>query len=151
MPFVFPRSAGESGPAGPGEGVRLAATSRRKNSLLPVSCFAASRKGTTPSPRGDPAAVARGRAGKRALPILDRAPLTALAVAASGRRDRWNHFHDTLAERCAAAHRDDPAFVVPLALGIGYAEKWDRQRDMLAELDERIARVTDALKTRPLQ
>jgi adenosylcobinamide amidohydrolase len=123
-----------------------------------------------------------------APPILDRDPLTALAVAAllhvhdqlawgmapapcrretaagfgaqiavaaSGRRDRWNDYHDTLAERCAAAHRDDPAFVVPLALGIGYAEKWDRQRDMLAELDEQIAQMTDAGKmngkTHPLQ
>jgi acyl CoA:acetate/3-ketoacid CoA transferase alpha subunit len=57
----------------------------------------------------------------------------------TGRRDRWNHFHDTLAERCAAAGRDDPAFVVPLALGIGYAEKWEQQHAMLAALDAKIA------------
>ena len=109
---------------------------------------------------------------RHAPPILDRDPLTALAVAAfvhvhdqlswgsapapcrreaaashgaqiavsaAGRRDRWNHFHDTLAERCAAAGRDDPAFVVPLALGIGYAEKWEQQHAMLAALDAKIA------------
>ncbi len=107
---------------------------------------------------------------RHAPPILDRDPLSALAVAAfvhvhdqlawgaapapcrreaaashgaqiaaAGRRDRWNHFHDTLAERCATAGRDDPAFVVPLALGIGYAEKWDKQHAMLAVLDARIA------------
>jgi hypothetical protein len=46
-------------------------------------------------------------------------------------------FHDTLAERCAAAGRDDPVFVVPLALG--YAEKRDQQHAMLAVLDEQIA------------
>jgi adenosylcobinamide amidohydrolase len=112
-----------------------------------------------------------------APPLLDRDPLTALAVAAfthvsdqigwgmapapcrretaasfgaqiavaaSGRPDRWNHFRDALAERCAAAGRDDPAFVVPLALGIGYAEKWDRQQTLLADLDERIAQAADA-------
>lgn len=106
-----------------------------------------------------------------APPILDRDPLTALAVAAfvhvhdqlnwgmapapcrreaavshgaqiavaaAGRRDRWSAFHDTLAEHCAAAGRDDPAFVVPLALGLGYAEKWDQQQALLAALDERL-------------
>lgn len=62
-----------------------------------------------------------------------------IAVAASGRRDRWNYFHDTLAERCATVGRDDPAFVVPLALGIGYTEKWEQQHAMLAGLDAKIA------------
>ncbi len=62
-----------------------------------------------------------------------------IAVATAGRRDRWNPFHDTLAEHCAAAGRDDPAFVVPLALGLGYAEKWDHQQAMLAALDAKIA------------
>lgn len=62
-----------------------------------------------------------------------------IAAAASGRRERWAAFHDELAGRCAAAGRDDPAFVVPLALGIGYAEKWQEQHDMLASLDARIA------------
>ncbi|MFT3960466.1 adenosylcobinamide amidohydrolase [Propionivibrio sp.] len=62
-----------------------------------------------------------------------------IAVATAGRRDRWNHYHDVLAERCAAAGRDDPAFVVPLALGLGYADKWEHQHGMLAALDARIA------------
>jgi hypothetical protein len=61
-----------------------------------------------------------------------------IAVAASGRPDRWHHFHDALAERCDASGRDDPAFVAPLALGLGYAEKWDRQQTMLAEVDAQI-------------
>jgi len=63
-----------------------------------------------------------------------------IAAAASGRRERWTAFHDELAGRCAAAGRDDPAFVVPLALGIGYAEKWQEQHAMLASLDARITR-----------
>jgi hypothetical protein len=71
-----------------------------------------------------------------------------IAVAAAGRQDRWNDYHDALAERCAAARRDDPAFVVPLALGIGYAEKWDRQRDMLAAVE---LRATDAGMCVPLE
>jgi adenosylcobinamide amidohydrolase len=114
---------------------------------------------------------------RRAPPILDRDPLTALAVAAflhvhdqlgwgmapapcrreaatghgaqiaaaaAGRPDRWSHFHDILAERCAAAARDDPSFVVPLALGIGYAEKWNRQHAMLAALDRQLAGLSSS-------
>ena len=111
-----------------------------------------------------------------APPILDRDPLTVLAVAgylhvndqlnwgiaprlcrreaaavhgaliaatAAGRRERWTAFHDELAARCATAGRDDPAFVVPLALAIGYAEKWQEQHAMLAALDARIATDCD--------
>lgn len=66
-----------------------------------------------------------------------------IAACASGRRDRWQSFRETLAERCADARRDDPAFVVPLALGIGYAVKWEQQHAMLAELDARIAGLDD--------
>lgn len=65
-----------------------------------------------------------------------------IAVAASGRPDRWHHFHDALAERCDASGRDDPAFVAPLALGLGYAEKWDRQQAMLAEVDAQISALS---------
>ena len=61
-----------------------------------------------------------------------------IAVAASGRYDRWEHFYRVLAERCAAAGRDDPAFIVPQALGLGYSEKWVRQQDLLTEVEEKI-------------
>jgi adenosylcobinamide amidohydrolase len=122
-----------------------------------------------------PLLSADAREGLRQVPqLLDRDPLTVLAVAAfihvhdqlawgiapapcqreaadsqgaqiaaaaaAGRYERWNHFHDALAEHCAAAGHDDPAFVVPLALGLGYAEKWDRQYEMLEEIDARIGK-----------
>jgi hypothetical protein len=52
---------------------------------------------------------------------------------------------DAASGRCPSeSGRDDPAFVVPLALGIGYAEKWDRQQTMLAALDEQIAQAANA-------
>jgi adenosylcobinamide amidohydrolase len=54
-----------------------------------------------------------------------------LAVAVSGRADRWAAYHARLAAACAEAGNDAPAFVVPMALGLGYAEKWQAHREML--------------------
>lgn len=61
-----------------------------------------------------------------------------IAVAACGRKDLWEVFRHALAEACAGAGRDDPAFVAPLALGLGYARKWEIQNQMLADLDAQI-------------
>lgn len=58
-----------------------------------------------------------------------------VAAAASGRRDLWPEFRAAIAARCADGGRDDPAFVAPFALGLGFARRWEAQAAMLADLD----------------
>ena len=63
-----------------------------------------------------------------------------IAAALSGRGDREATYRQAIMERMAAEDRDDPAFVVPHALGLGYAEKWQAhlamEADLLARLDK---------------
>ncbi|MBN2751611.1 MAG: adenosylcobinamide amidohydrolase [Rhodospirillaceae bacterium] len=62
-----------------------------------------------------------------------------ISAACSGRADRWAAYRDRIAKDCETQKRYDPAFVVPIALGLGYTEKWLAHDAMLADLATHVA------------